>query len=67
MIQVNTLFNNASCSCDYCNKTILIKEVDIPLINVKLKLKKWNIENKLGLSYLMCPNCIRQNKYLQLK
>lgn len=57
MIQINTLLNNASCSCDYCSKTIIIKEVDIPLINDKLKTKKWNIEKRLGLNYLICPTC----------
>lgn len=65
MIQINTLLNNASCSCDYCNKTIIVKEVDIPLINDKLRTKKWNIEKRLGLNYLICPTC-QKNKTLQL-
>lgn len=65
MIQINTLLNNASCSCDYCNKTLEIKEVNIPSIEEKLKSKKWNIEIRLGLEYLICPICQRQNRYLQ--
>lgn len=65
MIQINTLLNIASCSCDYCNKILEIKEVNIPSIEEKLKSKKWNIEIRLGLEYLICPICQRQNRYLQ--
>ena len=43
MIQINTLLNKAICSCDYCNKTLEIKEVNIPSIEEKLKSKNWNI------------------------
>lgn len=65
MIQINTVLNKATCICDYCNKALEIKEVDIPSIEDKLKSKNWNIEIRLGLDYLICPMCQRQNRYLQ--
>ena len=65
MIQINTVLNRATCTCDYCNKKLEIKEVDIPSIEDKLKSKNWNIEIRLGLDYLICPICQRQNRYLQ--
>jgi len=63
--KVKMLSSNKLVINNYCNKTLEIKEVDIPSIEDKLKSKNWNIEIRLGLDYLICPMCQRQNRYLQ--